>query len=111
VLAGNTPVLVHNCAAQMPNLKKFPDVSHLPGASPEDVLDAISDHWTVSTPKKLPAGRDGIRFSNPKAPGQSIIYEEGWPGHPDLVHRGPYLRVSDGTQPTYRIPLAGNPGL
>lgn len=104
-------MLVHNCPAKVPNLKEFPDISHLRGASPEDVLDAIPDHWTVSTPKKLPPGSDGIRFSNPKAPGQSIIYEEGWPGHPDPVHQGPYLRVSDGTQKTYRIPLAGNPGL
>ncbi|MEU2494656.1 polymorphic toxin-type HINT domain-containing protein [Streptomyces sp. NPDC007883] len=114
VLAGETPVLVHNSNGKpcgVPNLKAFPDVSGLRGANVDDVLDSIPDHWTVSTPKKLPPGGEGIKFANPKAPGQSIVYESGWPGHADPLHRGPYLRISDGTQGVYRIPLAGNPAL
>ncbi|GAB3816991.1 hypothetical protein GCM10028820_17180 [Tessaracoccus terricola] len=61
----------------------------------------------VTTPNKNPSG---IRFSNPKAPGQQIIYEPAWPGGSG-VHGGPYVRVSDGVHPAYRIPLAGNPTL
>jgi RHS repeat-associated protein len=108
VLAGNTPVLVHNTRPCKAALKEFPDLSHLEGADPEDVLNAIPDHWNVSPMKKAPPG-GGIRFTNPNAPGQSIIYETGWPGHPDPVHRGPYLRVNDGAGYADRIPLAGNP--
>ncbi len=90
------------------DLKAFPDVSGLRGADPDSVLDVIPDHWIVETPKKVP---DGIRFRNPNAPGQSIIYEPGWVGATDPVHAGPYLRVSSGSSPVFRIPLAGNPGL
>ena len=109
VLAGETPVLVHNTQGCGPDLKEFPDVSNLRGADPDDLLDVIPDHWTVSTPAKVPPGGDSIRFTNPNAPGQSIIYESGWPGAATPIHSGPYLRISDGTQPPYRIPLRGNP--
>jgi RHS repeat-associated protein len=118
VLAGTTPVLVHNCPGGLggsspskADLKKFPDVSHLRGAEPDDVLNVIPDHWKVDTPSSVSPGGEGVRFSNPNAPSQSIIYESGWPGSTDPLHGGPYLRVADGTQPSYRIPLAGNPQL
>lgn len=119
MLAGSTPVLVHNCppagggqGAAGPNpLTKFPDLSQMRGADPEKLLDVIPNHWTVGTPAKVAPGGEGIRFSNPNGPGQSIIYESGWPGAKEPIHGGPYLRVSDGTQPPYRIPLAGNPQL
>jgi hypothetical protein len=85
----------------------FPDVNALRGADPEAVLDAIPDNWLVSSPAK----GSGIRFSNPENPSQVIIFEEGWPGATDPLHSGPYLRVSTGRGPVYRIPLAGNPVL
>jgi len=96
-----------NVARSADDLKRFPDVSSLRGAEPDTVLDAIPDHWIITTPNKVP---DGIRFANPNAPGQQIIYEPGWPGATG-VHGGPYLRISDGVNPVDRIPLSGNPAL
>ncbi|GAA0466180.1 hypothetical protein Aca07nite_77340 [Actinoplanes capillaceus] len=90
-------------------LKRFPDLTHLEGADPEEVLNVIPDHWTVDSPSKTPTKGGGIRFRNPKADSQCIVLEMGWLGHPDPGHRGPYLRVSDGVSKAYRIPLKGNP--
>ncbi len=48
---------------------------------------------------------------NPKKPGQAAVNEEGWASHAEPLHRGQYLRVSNGKDPANRIPLAGNPVL
>lgn len=40
-----------------------------------------------------------------------LVVLMAWAGHADPLHRGPYLRVSNGKDPAYRIPLAGNPVL
>lgn len=85
----------------------FPDVQALLGADPESVLDAIPDNWLVESP----SSGSGIKFVNPDRPGQMIIYEEGWPGATDPLHAGPYLRVSTGRGPVFRVPLYGNPAL
>jgi hypothetical protein len=101
VLAGTAAVLVHNTCGG------FPDVGALRGADPDEVLDSIPDDWVVSSP----ARGEGVRFSNPNNSSQVIIYEQGWQSATDPLHAGPYLRVSNGVDPVYRIPLAGNPTL
>ncbi|MFD0203999.1 MULTISPECIES: WXG100-like domain-containing protein [Saccharothrix] len=78
----------------------------LEGATPEQVRETIPDTWEERPAKK----GDGTRFLNPDRPGESIIIENGWPGHADPVHRGPYVKISKDGQVT-RIPLEGNPAL
>jgi hypothetical protein len=93
--SGEKPILVHNADPCKEALKRFPDVDHLRGVDPDEVLDIIPDHWVVEDLTKPPTKGGGIKFRNPNAPGQSIIYEAGWLGHSDPTHRGPYLKMRD----------------
>ncbi|WP_157803749.1 hypothetical protein [Luteimicrobium subarcticum] len=121
VLAGTIPVLVHNAAghdeAAREAAKKAANdvITNVKGASGKDIDEVrgmIPADWSATTPKKVPPGGTATKYEPPiKNTGQQIIYESGWPGHPDPLHTGPYLRVSDGRGAPVRVPLAGNPTL
>ncbi|MFE6968223.1 polymorphic toxin-type HINT domain-containing protein [Isoptericola sp. NPDC057653] len=121
VLAGDLPVLVHNAgghdkvareAAKKAANDVITNVKGATGKSYDDVKQMIPDDWVASTPKKVPPGGTAVKHEPPiKNTGQQIIYESGWPGHPDPLHTGPYLRVSDGRGAPTRVPLKGNPTL
>ena len=87
-------------------VRDLDDLTSLRGATPDEVRELVPDTWTEKPLKK----GDGVRFLNPKRPGESVSLEDGWPGHPDPLHSGPYVKISrDGV--IERIPLRGNPVL
>jgi hypothetical protein len=109
-------VLVHNSgahekAAREAAKKAANDIiaqaKNCRGKDLADVRQIIPDTWIASTPKKVPPG-GATKWEPPIKTGQQIIYESGWPNHADLLHQGPYLRVSDGKGPVERVPLKGN---
>jgi hypothetical protein len=80
------------------------DVSSLEGASWHEVESLIPKNWIKGPLNK----GEGIKFINPAKRGEQILLEKGWPDHKDLLHRGPYMKISrDGR--IIRIPLEGNP--
>ena len=78
----------------------------LRGAQISEVIELIPEGWT-----KMPLRKgEGIRYINPLKPGESISIEQGWKNAQDLIHSGPYVRITrDGS--IIRIPLSGNPEL
>ena len=82
------------------------DPATLRGATPDEARRLVPEGWIE---KPLRKG-DGVRFLNPKRKGESIEIEDGWPGHGDPLHRGPYIKVSRNGV-VDRIPLQGNPTL
>jgi hypothetical protein len=82
------------------------DLSTLRGATPEEVRRIVPDDWVEKPLKK----GEGVRFGDPKRPGDMVAIERGVPGHADPLHSGPYVKVSLNGH-TERIPLLGNPVL
>ncbi|WP_188037022.1 putative T7SS-secreted protein [Actinotalea sp. JY-7885] len=91
----------------MPTFDEFlRDPEALRGAAWEDVRQLVPETWNELPLKK----GEGVRFLNPERLGEAVMLERGVPDASDLLHFGPYLRVSrDGE--TIRVPLAGNPDL
>jgi hypothetical protein len=50
---------------------------------------------------------NGVKFVNPHKKGEQILLEKGWPNAKDLLHSGPYMKVSRNGK-VERIPLKGN---
>jgi hypothetical protein len=78
----------------------------LRGATPQEIRRLIPDDWAE---KPLRKG-SGVRFLPPKNTGESISIEDGWPGHADPLHQGPYVKIASGGK-VHRISLEGNPTL
>ncbi|NYE74680.1 hypothetical protein [Microlunatus parietis] len=78
--------------------------SSLHGATPAQVRALVPQSW-IGKPLKKGVGE---RFLNPQRPGESVSIEEGWPGHPDPLHSGPYVKISRNGS-IQRVPLQGNP--
>ncbi|WP_120520520.1 hypothetical protein [Arthrobacter celericrescens] len=57
-------------------VKSLDDVASLRGATAGEIRDLIPEGWVERALKK----GDGVRFLNPKRPGESIAIENGWPG-------------------------------
>jgi hypothetical protein len=83
--------------------------SQFEGKSPQEVEQQLDDDlvdqngWTKDT---LNDG-NGVRYYDGK--GNSIQINNGYPdGGGDLVHQGPYVKISPGL---IRVPLQGNPAL
>lgn len=53
----------------------------------------------------------GTRYFDPANPGHSVFIEAGHPLFRDLMHRGPYVKITSPGRPDVRIPLQGNPVL
>ncbi|MFW9928263.1 MAG: hypothetical protein ACFFD1_02620, partial [Candidatus Thorarchaeota archaeon] len=82
------------------------NLDSLKGAKPSEIEKLIPKNWVKSPLKK----GDGMKFINPSKKGESIMIEKGWSNAQDLIHSGPYLRITkDGN--VIRIPLKGNPTL
>ena len=81
--------------------------SSLEGATPEEV-EAAAEEAGFTDKAPLRDG-NGVRLSNPDAPGRTVKINKGYPGGSG-VHGGPYVKIT-GNGPTVRIPLAGNPTL
>ncbi|WP_454857799.1 polymorphic toxin-type HINT domain-containing protein [Promicromonospora soli] len=119
VHAGGVAALVHNSghdkvareAAKASANDIIAQAKTFRGKELDDVKKLIPDDWVSSTPKKVPPGGTSIKWEPPIKTSQQIIYESGWPNNPDLLHTGPYLRISDGKGPVERVPLKGNPVL
>ena len=119
-LVANLAVRIKRVFVRRPRAAKYPgeaavkpavtrdlrDPSTLRGATPAEVRRLIPDDW-VEKPLKKGAG---VRFGDPKRPGDMLAIEAGVPGHPDHVHSGPYVKFSRNGK-TVRIPLLGNPAL
>jgi hypothetical protein len=82
------------------------DPSSLRGATPDEVRRLIPEDWVERPLRK----GDGVRFLDQRRKGDAVEIEPGVPGHLDLVHRGPYVKVSRNGK-VERIPLQGNPML
>lgn len=80
------------------------DPSSLRGASREEVRRLVPEDWVEKPLKK----GEGVRFADPKKPGDMVAIEGGVPGHSDPLHSGPYVKVSRNVH-TERVPLLGNP--
>ena len=78
----------------------------LRGASMKEVKELIPEHWDVKPLKK----GGGVRYSNPENPNQTIMIEHGNSKSKDLLHQGPYVRITK-DRDVLRIPLEGNPTL
>ncbi|HEX5495989.1 MAG TPA: hypothetical protein VFX70_15580 [Mycobacteriales bacterium] len=87
-------------------VRSLDNPASLRGATPDEVRDLIPDGWIEKPLKK----GSGVRFLNPKRPGESVSIEDGWPGHSDPLHSGPYVKISRNGI-IERIPLHGNPVL
>ena len=90
--------------------RSLDDLESLEGASLKEIDELIPNNW-VRTPLNPKRGI-GTKYENPARIGEQIIVNQGYPKSTggDLIHRGPYLRVSrDGV--VHRIPLQGNPTL
>jgi hypothetical protein len=82
----------------------FKNIKSLIGANPSDIEKLIPSTWIKSPLKK----GNGVRYINPSKKGESIMIETGWDNAQDLIHSGPYVRITqDGM--VSRIPLKGNP--
>ena len=86
--------------------RSLDDPESLRGASPDEIEALIPGDWIQ---KPLKKGK-GVRYLNPKRPGQAVIIEEGWPNAKDPLHSGPYVKISKDGKVT-RTPLKGNPVL
>ncbi|MHB8858103.1 MAG: RHS repeat domain-containing protein [Thermoleophilia bacterium] len=76
------------------------------GASWDDVESQIPKDW-----ERMPLRKgEGVRYLNPKKPGEAIYLEKGTPVADDPLHRGPYIKISRNGS-VVRIPLEGNPAL
>jgi len=82
------------------------DVATLRGATSEEVRRLVPEDWVEKPLKK----GQGVRFGDPKRPGDMVAIESGVRGHSDPLHSGPYVKVSRNGD-TVRIPLLGNPVL
>lgn len=85
-------------------LQSLDDLNSLKGASWEEVEAMIPENWLREALKK----GEGIKFINPNKRGEQILFEKGWQGAKDLLHIGPYLKISRNGK-VERIPLKGNP--
>ncbi len=82
------------------------NLDSLKGASVKDIQSLIPKDWIQQPLKK----GEGVKFLNPKKPGEAIMLERGFPLSQDPLHQGPYVRISkDGI--ITRIPLEKNPVL
>ncbi len=111
VLAGETPVLVHNespfCGTDFSDPRRFePEI--LRGQSAEDIENAIPDTWDRSPSRR----GGGTVFRDPDNFGRQIRIMPGYPegSRPDPLTWGPYAEVSQNGR-TVKIPLLGNPTL
>jgi hypothetical protein len=86
--------------------RNLDDLSSLRGATPEEIRRLVPEGWVEKPLKK----GDGVRFLNPRRPGEFIGLEMGTPRHEDPLHSGPYIKVSKNGL-THRIPMQGNPTL
>lgn len=83
--------------------RSLEDIPSLRGASEKEIRNLIPKNWIEKPLKK----GNGMKFINPEKPGEAIFIERGWPGAPDPLHAGPYLKISRDGQIT-RIPMQGN---
>ncbi|GIF00649.1 polymorphic toxin-type HINT domain-containing protein [Paractinoplanes rishiriensis] len=110
VLAGNTPVLVHNDGGAVipwgdPNAF---DPNSLRGMSAAEIEAAIPDTW-----ERVPsASGGGVVYKDPKNFGRQIRVMPGYTAgnRPDALTHGPYVQVSQNGAKA-KVPLAGNPTL
>lgn len=85
-------------------IRSLSDLSSLEGATWKEIEDLIPEDWVKGPLNK----GEGIKFVNPSKKGEQILLEKGWIGAKELLHAGPYLKISrDGV--VNRIPLSGNP--
>ena len=89
-----------------PAARSLDDVESLRGATVDEVRALVPEGWVEGPVRK---GR-GTRWLPPDGKGDAIMVEMGWPNPRDLVHAGPYVRISKNGSVT-RTPLAGNPML
>lgn len=87
-------------------VRSLDNLSSLRGAKWDDIKKLIPDNWIQSPLKK----GEGIKFVNPNVRGEQILLERGTKNSRDLLHQGPYIKVSKNGNVT-RIPLYGNPSL
>jgi hypothetical protein len=83
--------------------RSLDDIKSLRGASVREIEALIPKHF-VRKPTRF---GNGIRFLNPERQGESIRIMPGKPNDPDIVKRGPYLRISR-NKVSGPIPLKGN---
>ena len=110
VLAGTTPVLVHNDGGAVipwgdPNAF---DPNSLRGMSAAEIDAAIPDTW-----ERAPsASGGGIVYKDPKNFGRQIRVMPGYTAgnRPNALTHGPYVQVSQNGVKA-KVPLAGNPTL
>ena len=84
--------------------RNLDDPSSLRGATADEV-EALIPGWT----KSPTSGPGGVRYANPQRRGEAVRVMPGNPRDPNLVKRGPYVRVSRSGDVSDPIPLAGNP--
>ena len=101
------PGVPHAARAKLPDPPFFKDLGSLRGATKKEVVDQIPAGYVR---KPLKKGK-GVRYLDPTRPGVGVYIEDGWPGAPDPVHAGPYVKIVTGRGPAVRIPLAGSPAL
>jgi len=82
------------------------DLNTLKGASWEEIEALIPASWQRGALNK----GEGIKFINPAKKGEQILLEKGFPESKDLLHQGPYMKVSRNGI-VERIPLKGNPSI
>jgi hypothetical protein len=87
---GSGAVLVHNADCGGGRVPRIEDPGSLAHSTLEEVDNAVPEGWVMSPTRK----GGGVRWSDPKAPGNQVRAMPGDPLANDPLHRMPYVRVS-----------------
>jgi hypothetical protein len=81
-------------------------IAQFVGMNFDQVEAQIPSSWG---PGKPTSKNEGWRWGHPTNRGVGLRIMGDNPLATDMIHRGPYLRITDAAGRGYRIPLAGNP--
>lgn len=99
--------LVHNASCPLSSF--LSDPYRYEGASRSAVKKTLKlEGWVHVGPQTKGVG---ARYVLPGRKGVQVLMEKGSRSASDLLHRGPYLRISGGVIPKVRVALRGNPAL